>query len=106
MSLNRCEQMVYDYLQGHSDERQYWQGKVRTTVQASPDHHVAADCLQSDLWAYVVERSAVGEPFRRTAQREGLRRTSMRNLAEYLIRLWTEPRAKRRVPSPENSENS
>lgn len=98
--------MVYDYLQGHSDERQYWQGKVRTTVQASPDHHVAADCLQSDLWAYVVERSAVVEPFRSTAQREGLRRTSMRNLAEYLIRLWTEPRAKRRVPSPENSENS
>ncbi len=105
MSLNRCEQMVFDYLQGHPEERQYWQGKVRGAVQASPDHHLAADRLQSDLWAYVVERSAVVEPFRSSAQREGLRRTSMRNLAEYLIRLWTVPRPKRRMPNPENPEN-
>lgn len=105
MSLNRSEQMVYDYLQGHPDERQYWQGKVRSAVQASADHHAAADHLQSDLWAYVVERSAVVEPFRGAAQREGLRRTSMRNLAEYLIRLWTEPRPKRRMPAPDNSKN-
>lgn len=105
MSLNRCEQMVFDYLQGHPEERQYWQGKVRGAVQASPDPHLAADRLQSDLWAYVVERSAVVEPFRSTAQREGLRRTSMRNLAEYLIRLWTEPRPKRRAPNPGNPEN-
>lgn len=105
MSLNRCEQMVFDYLQGHPEERQYWQGKVRAAVQAGPDNHVAADRLQSDLWAYVVERSAVVEPFRSAAQREGLRRTSMRNLAEYLVRLWTEPRPKRRMPNPENPEN-
>lgn len=97
--------MVFDYLQGHPDERQYWQGKVRAAVRAGPDNHVAADRLQSDLWAYVVERSAVVEPFRSSAQREGLRRTSMRNLAEHLIRLWTEPRPKRRVPNPENPEN-
>lgn len=102
MSLNRCEQMVYDYLQGHPEERHYWQGKVRAAAQASPDNHVAADRLQADLWAYVVERSAVAEPFRSSAQREGLRRTSMRNLAEYLIRLWTEPRPKRPAKPAEN----
>lgn len=104
MSLNRCEQMVFDYLQGHPDERHHWQGKVRAAVQASADSHVAADRLQADLWQYVVERSAVAEPFRGVAVREGLRRTSMRNLAEYLIRLWTEPRPKRRPPGAQNPE--
>lgn len=102
VSLNRTEQMIYDYLQGHPEERQYWQGKVRAAAKDSSDHHGAADRLQGDLWAYLVERSAVVEPFRSTAQRDGLRRTSMRNLAEYLIRLWTEPRPKRPLP-PESS---
>ena len=100
VSLNRTEQMIYDYLQGHTEERQYWQGKVRAAAKDSSDHHAAADRLQGDLWAYLVERSAVVEPFRSTAQRDGLRRTSMRNLAEYLIRLWTEPRPKR-PPAPD-----
>lgn len=86
--------MIYDYLQGHPEERQFWQDKVRATAKNSADDHVAADRLQGDLWAYYVERSAVVEPFRSEAQREGLRRTSMRNLAEYLIRLWTAPRPK------------
>jgi len=102
VSLNRCEQMVYDYLQGHPEERQHWQGKVRAAVQGSADPHAAADRLQADLWAYVVERSAVAEPFRGTAQREGLRRTSMRNLAEHLIRLWTEPRPRPQAPDAQN----
>lgn len=106
MSLNRCEQMVFDYLQGHPEERQYWQGKVRAVFQGSADHHAAADRLQADLWDYVVERSAVAEPFRSAALREGLHRTSMRNLAEHLIRLWTEPRPKRRIADPRNPEIS
>jgi hypothetical protein len=94
VSLNRSEQMIYDYLQGHPEERHYWQEKVRGVAKSAADDHVAADRLQADLWAYYVERSGVVSPFRETAQREGLRRTSMRNLAEYLIRRWTEPRPK------------
>lgn len=94
VSLNRSEQRIYDYLQGHPEERQFWQEKVRGAVKNSADDHAAADRLQRDLWAYYVERSAVAEPFREAARREGLQRTSMRNLAEYLIRLWTAPRPK------------
>jgi len=94
MSLNRSEQMIFDYLQRHVEERQYWQEKVRAEARRSPDDHVAADRLQVELWRYYVERSAVVAPFREVAQREGLPRTSMRNLAEYLIRLWTAPRPK------------
>lgn len=94
MSLNRSEQMIFDYLQQHVEERQYWQEKVRAEARRSPDDHAAADRLQVELWRYYVERSAVVTPFREAAQREGLQRTSMRNLAEYLIRLWMAPRPK------------
>jgi len=94
MSLNRSEQMIFDYLQRHVEERQYWQEKVRAEARRSPDDHAAADRLQVELWRYYVERSAVAAPFREVVQREGLQRTSMRNLAEYLIRLWTAPRPK------------
>ena len=94
MSLNRSEQMIFDYLQRHVEERQYWQEKVRAEARRSRDDHVAADRLQVELWRYYVERSAVVAPFREVTQREGLQRTSMRNLAEYLIRLWTAPRPK------------
>jgi hypothetical protein len=99
VSLNRCEQMIQDYWQGHPDERHHWREKVRTIAKGCADHHAAADRLQAELWAYLVERSAVVEPFRGLVQREGLQRTSMRNLAEYLIRLWTEPRPKPRPPA-------
>jgi hypothetical protein len=94
VSLNRSEQMIYDYLQGHPDERHFWQEKVRAVAKNSADDHAAADRLQGDLWAYYVERSAVVAPFKDTIRREGLQRMSMRNLAEYLIRLWTAPRPK------------
>jgi len=86
--------MIFDYWEKNPDERQFWRDKVQSTVRAALDDHVAAVRLEGDLWAYFVERSGVVSPFRETAGREGLARTSMRNLAEYLIRLWTEPRPK------------
>jgi len=58
------------------------------------DEAVAAGRLDGELWRYYVERSAVAAPFREAVRHEGLERTSMRNLAELLIRLWTEPRPK------------
>lgn len=94
MSLNRCEQRVFDYLQGHPEERQYWIGKVQTVCRNS-EEHAAALRLEQELWRYYEERSAVAAPFKEAAQVEGLRRTSMRNLAELLVRLWTEPRPKK-----------
>jgi hypothetical protein len=104
VSLNRCEQMIHDYLQGHPDERQHWREKVRTIVKSNADAQAAVDRLQGELWAYLVERSAVVEPFRGAAQREGLHRTSTRNLSEYLIRFWTEPRPKRRTPAEKSAD--
>jgi len=94
MSLNRCEQRVFDYLQSHREERQFWQEKVRRSARAATDSHAVATRLEGELWRYYEERSAVAAPFREAARVEGLQRTSMRNLAELLLRLWAEPRPK------------
>lgn len=100
VSLNRSEQMLFDYWEANPDERQFWRDKVQTAVRAAVDEHAAAFRLEADLWAYFVERSGVVAPFREVAGREGLTRTSMRNLADYLIRLWTEPRPKPKRARP------
>lgn len=99
MSLNRTEQMVYDYLHSQPDERRHWEGLVkREAARAGADPHAAAFALEGELWRYYVERAGVAEPFRSTARREGLARTSMRNLAELLLRLWAPAAPKARAP--------
>ncbi len=96
MSLNRSEQRIHDYLQGHPEERHYWIGKVQTVWRAAVDDHAAVLELEPALWRYYVERSGVASPFKEAAREEGLRRTSMKNLAELLVRLWVEPRPKKK----------
>lgn len=92
MSLNRNEQMTYDYLHAQADEKRHWQDVVRREfARAEGDPHAAATVLERDLWRYYAERAEVAEPFRGEAQRAGLARTSMRNLAELLLRLWAPP---------------
>ena len=97
MSLNRCEQRVFDYLQRHPDERHYWQGKFQRVAKAASDEHIAVEQLEPELWRYYAERSAVAAPFKEAVQHEGLHRTSMKNLTELLIRLWMEPRPKKKT---------
>jgi len=98
MSLNRTEQLLFDYVQRHPEERQHWSGKVLSLAARIPDVHLAATALETELWRYYEERSQVSEPFRSLVRREGLQRISLRNLAEYLLRLWgPPPRAKRRA---------
>ena len=99
VSLNRCEQRLFDYLQSHKDERHYWEGKVRSFVKDLGDEHLAAGRLESELWRYYLERSEVVALFKDAARHEGTGRTSMRNLAELLIRLWIEPRPKKKPPT-------
>ena len=91
MSLNRNEQMVYDYLHSQPDERRHWETVVKREAGRAGDPHAAAFTVEGELWRYYVERAGVAEPFRSHARREGLARTSMRNLAELLIRLWAPP---------------
>jgi hypothetical protein len=97
MSLNRLEQLTADYLEGHPDERQHWQAKVRTLGANEADPHDVAVRLERELWAYVVERSGVAAPFRAFAAHAGLKRTSLRNLAELMIRQWLPPKPKKQA---------
>jgi hypothetical protein len=106
MSLNRGEQRIFDYLQGHRDERQYWQDKVRQISKASVDDHEAATRLDAELWRYYLERSAVVQPFKDAARFEGLQRTSMKSLAELILRLWVEPRPKKKKVEGEDGAGS
>ena len=86
--------MTFDYLEKNHDEFHFWKEKVQTVAKSVNSDHEAARRLEEELWAYVVERSGVVSPFLDEAQREGLPRTSMRNLADYMLRLWTVPRKK------------
>ncbi|HVW21149.1 MAG TPA: hypothetical protein VHC86_08015 [Opitutaceae bacterium] len=96
MSLNPYEQRVFDYLRAQPDEGRFWQEKIRKAALAAADQSGLTTRLERDLWGYFEERSQVLPAWREAARREGLRRVSMRNLAELLVRLWTEPRPKRR----------
>jgi hypothetical protein len=104
MSLNSSEQMIFDYVQAHPDERHYWVDKVQKTSRTSVDQYEAARQLDADLWRYFEERSGVASPFKELAQRQGIRRTSMKNLAEYLLRLWCPPPRVKKSPSPPSEE--
>jgi hypothetical protein len=95
MSLNRSEQLLHDYVQQHREERQFWQNKVRVIILGSTDMPAAVARLDSELWRYFEERSAVVAVFKEAAKAYGTKRISMKNLAEYMIRLWTEPRPKK-----------
>jgi hypothetical protein len=97
MSLNPCEQRVFDYLQRHPDERHYWQAKFHRLSKEALDERIAIEQVEPELWRYYVERSSVASPFKEAVATEGMRRTSMKNLAELLMRLWTEPRPKKKV---------
>jgi hypothetical protein len=99
MSLNRSEQMLYDYVQDQSEERHYWQNKVREIVSRTDGIPAAVARLDSELWRYYLERSEVAPVFVAAARAYGLERTSMKNLAEHLIRAWTEPRSKNAAPT-------
>lgn len=104
MSLNRCEQRVFDYLEKHPDERHFWIGKVQSISRRCSDDASAVSQLEPELWAYYKERSAVASPFKEAARAEGLQRTSMKNLAELMLRLWIEPRPRKKPASPPVNE--
>jgi len=96
MSLNRSEQLVCDYVEANPEERTFWYDKVTATAKETADEHEAAARLTEALWAYYEERAEVAEPFKSLAEREGLGRTSLRNLAEYWLRLWVAPQPKKK----------
>lgn len=103
MSLNRCEQRLFDYLQRHQDERHHWQGKFQEIARRIGGESLVVDFVEPKLWEYYLERSAAVKSFRDAAAADGLARTSMKNLAELLLRLWVEARPRKKPTGAESA---
>jgi len=58
VSLNRCEQRIFDYLQAQPEERRHWQRKIQAAAREGLGAN-AVSRLEGELWRYYVERSAV-----------------------------------------------
>lgn len=86
MSLNRCEQAVFDYWERAPDERRHWQAKVAELTRGGAAAGQAR-ALERELWEHFVERSA-HVPALRELRPGGGQRLSLLNLAEHVIRLW------------------
>ena len=97
VSLNRYEQELFNYADKHPEERQYWMHKVRSMAQLWSDPHLAAERLEQDLWRYFLERSTVVPQLKDFVRSQGVNRTSMRNLAEYFLRMWGPAKPKKTV---------
>jgi hypothetical protein len=95
MSLNKYEQGLFDYLDQNPEERRHWQAKASSAAIQPGEPGVAARDLERELWAYFAERSEhVGSL--RQLHDGGIRRVSMQNLSEYLIRLFGPPVPRRK----------
>jgi hypothetical protein len=102
MSLNKYEQRLLDYLGQNPEELRHWQARVAEVVRGGDagDPGRSARTLERELWDYFVERSAhVGRL--RELHAGGLRRVSLQNLSEHLLRLFGPPVRPREASRPE-----
>ncbi|HVU16087.1 MAG TPA: hypothetical protein VHD32_04145 [Candidatus Didemnitutus sp.] len=95
MSLNKYEQGLFDYLDANPEERRHWQAKAISAALQAGEPGIASRALERDLWDYYNERSQHVAAFRQL-NAGGIRRVSLQNLSEYLIRLFGPPVPKRK----------
>ena len=99
MSLNRYEQTMFNYWQKQPDELSHWKSKVIAVSKVTAPPGEIARSLERDLWDYFVERSQHVPIIRDLSGPGGVRRVSLLNLAEYVLRLWGPPiKTKTRKP--------
>jgi hypothetical protein len=99
MSLNKYEQGLFDYLEGNPDEHRHWQSKVREASRHVGEPGAAARALERELWEYFTERSQHVARLRELNS-GGLRRVSLQNLSEYLLRVFGPPVRPAKPPQP------
>ena len=97
MSLNRYEQTIFDYWDSQPDEYRHWRDKVAAVARGTGQPGEAARALERELWDYFVERSQHVARLRELNS-GGLRRVSLLNLAEHVIRLWGPPPKQKKPP--------
>lgn len=98
MSLNRYEQTLFDHIDRHPEERKHWQWKAQEAGRLTGAPGEVLRGLERELWEYFTERSPHVAALRELHQ-GGVRRVSLQNLAEYLMRLWGPPPKPRPKPA-------
>jgi len=89
---------MFNYWQAQPDELNHWKTKVEAVTKASLGPGEVARSLERDLWDYFVERSQHVAVFR-DLNAGSVRRVSLLNLAEYVLRLWGQLPKSRKPPS-------
>ena len=98
MSLNKYEQTLFEYIDRNPEERRYWHAKLQGIALLPGDPAAVVRGLEREMWDYYTERSQ-HVPVLRELNIGGVRRVSLLNLTEYLLRLWgPPPRPKKPVP--------
>ncbi len=87
MSLNRYEQLLYDYIESLPEERRFWFDRVVEVAATNRRRETAALILNAELWEYFEERSRHESAFANVVG-GGMGKLSMLNLSEYLLRMW------------------
>lgn len=88
---------MFNYWQKEPDELNHWKTKVIQAAKTNAAPGEAARGLERELWEYFAERSQ-HVPLFRDLSVGGVRRVSLLNLAEYVLRLWGPPPKKRKPP--------
>ena len=90
MSLNKIEQGLFDYMAQNPEEGRHWKSKVRGLAGRAGATGATARELERELWEYFSERARHVARLR-DLNPGGLRRVSLQNLSEYLLRLYGPP---------------
>lgn len=88
MSLNRYEQLLFDYIERNDDEKRFWVGRVLEIASRGDRLEGLVLDLNNDLWDYFEERARFETIFSDLKFHEGDRKISMLNLSEYLLKMW------------------
>ncbi len=88
MSLNRTAHALFEYIENHTEERQFWQGKVRDRMEGSRDDFGSAAILAEELRRYCVERTRAGALPAQVLGGEKLGGIMFRSLAEHMMKIW------------------
>ena len=88
MSLNRYEQLLYDYIDRNDEEKRFWEGRVVEIGCQGGRLEGLVLGLNDQLWDYFEERARFDPVLRDLRFHDGEPKISMLNLSEYLLRMW------------------
>jgi len=88
---------MFNYWQREPDELNHWKNKVIQTAKTVAAPGEISRALERELWDYFLERSQ-HVPMFRDLSTGGVRRVSLLNLAEYVLRIWGPPPKNRKPP--------